>query len=339
MLYTSERNWGCRFLEISVFGYRAVILENEKIRTTFLLDKGSEIIEFNFKEKDADFIWRSPLGLSCLKKMEYAQADRQMLTDRYTGGWFECFPNVGGPCTYKGADLPHYGEVCYLPWEYSVLKDEPEEVALKCFLRTTKTPYLVEKVFSVKTGVPTLFIEEKVRNTGREDLHFQWGHHPNFGSNLIDGSCILEVPDCSVRVHYSAPGSRLAEGSTGEWPFMEGKNGEKVDLRKVQPPDSGVCEVYDLNDLKEGYTSVMNPTKGIGMRLDWDLGMFPHSVVWHVCNHDGGYPRYGDTYVLGFIPRNDKVWGLENSAGLGHCPIIKAGETKTTWMSISALAL
>ncbi|MGE5605821.1 MAG: hypothetical protein ACM3YE_09035 [Bacteroidota bacterium] len=103
MLYTSERNFGCRFLEIEVFSYRSLILENEKIRITLLLDKGTEIIEFNFKETDTDFIWRSPQGLSCLKKIQFAKKDEHILTDGYTGGWFECFPSLGEACVYKGA--------------------------------------------------------------------------------------------------------------------------------------------------------------------------------------------------------------------------------------------
>jgi hypothetical protein len=61
MLYTSERNYGCSFLEVSLLGIRTIILENEKIRITFLLDVGTEIIEFNHKETDTDFIQRSPL--------------------------------------------------------------------------------------------------------------------------------------------------------------------------------------------------------------------------------------------------------------------------------------
>lgn len=35
MLYTGERNYGCRFLEVSLFGLRTIILENGKLRVMF----------------------------------------------------------------------------------------------------------------------------------------------------------------------------------------------------------------------------------------------------------------------------------------------------------------
>ncbi len=337
MLYTSERNFGCRFLEIEIFSYRSIILENEKIRTTILLDKGTEIIEFNLKETDTDFIWRSPQGLSCLKKIQFAKKDEHILTDGYTGGWFECFPSLGEACVYKGAYIPHYGEVCYLPWEYTVLKDEPEEISIKCFVKTTKTPYTMEKTFMVKTGEPALYIEERITNTGGVDLHYQWGHHPNLGSNIIDGDSFIDMPSGEVQVHYSAPQSRFVENTEGIWPYLKGKDGVEIDLRRIQPANSGVNEVLNVRNLKEGWTSVFNPKKNLGFELSWDLNAFRHNSIWHVCNGDDSYPRYGNTYVLGFMPRNDTEWGLEKSANSGNCPIIKPGETKTAWLKAGVI--
>ena len=52
----------------------------------FLLDKETEIIEFNYKETDTDIIWKAPLGLSCLKKVQHAKKDEQLLT-----GYFSIF--------------------------------------------------------------------------------------------------------------------------------------------------------------------------------------------------------------------------------------------------------
>ena len=337
MLYSGERNYGCRFLEISIFDYRAIILENEKIRITFLLDKGTEIIEFNQKETDTDFMWRSPQGLSCLEKIKFAKKDEQILTDGYTGGWFECFPNVGEACSYKGAIIPHYGEVCYLPWEYTVLKDEPEEVSLKCFVKTTKTPFVVEKIFTVKTEIASLYIEEKITNTGQEDMAFQWGHHPNFGALFIDESCIIEIPQAEGIVAFSGEESRLIQGSKGKWPLFKDKNGNEIDASQVQKKFSGVCEEVDLFDLKEGRISIKNQKRKIGIELLWDIQSFKHVTVWNVANGDTGYPRYGNTYVLGFVVKNDNIRGLEKSFNAGQYPVIRKDETKSAWFTASAV--
>lgn len=334
MLYQSERNHGCRFTEYSLMGLRTVALENEKLRVSILIDKGTEIIEFNLKERDIDFVWRSPLGLSCLEKMKAAPKDTQMLTDWYTGGWFECFPNVGTPCTYKSALVPQYGELWYLPWEYAVIKDEPEEVILKFYVRTTKMPFRVEKEMSLRACDATLYIRETAENLSHMELNFQWGFHPNFGPNFIDESCVIYMPGSDVKAYYSSPRSRFEIGATGNWPFLADKNGSKVDLRKVLGEGAGTDECIEVNHLKKGITTITNMKKSVGMEITWDVRALPHNVIWHVTNGDEGYPRFGNTYVLGFLPRNDRVWGLEESVSAGTCPKILPGERKCMWFNM-----
>lgn len=319
-------------MEILLFGTKAIILENEKIRVLILVGKGTEIIEFNHKASDTDIIYRSPLGLSCIEKLKYAPQDEQILTAGYTGGWFEAFPNVGKACRYKGALIPEYGEVCYLPWEYVILKDDPSEVTLKCFVKTTKTPFLMEKVFTIKTEIPTLFLEESITNLGNEELEFQWGHHPNFGSNIIDDSCLIEISSGDLHVDYASPTSRFITSDQGTWPYLTDKNGNRVDLRKLMPKNTGINEVIEINNLKEGFTNIINTNKRLRIDIAWDLNAFPHNVIWQVCNGDFGYPRYGSTYVLGLLIRNDVNWTLEKSF---EAPSIKPGERKTAWLTTS----
>ena len=61
--YTHERNYGCRLTEYVYKGLKTITLENEIIRVTILIDKGTDIIEFLHKPTDTDFMWRSPLGV------------------------------------------------------------------------------------------------------------------------------------------------------------------------------------------------------------------------------------------------------------------------------------
>ena len=336
MLYSGERNYGCRFLEVALFELRTIILENEKIRVMFLLDKGTEIIEFNYKETDTDFIWRSPLGLSCLKKSQIYRKDEQYLTDNYTGGWFEAFPNLGDACTYKGANIPAYGEVCYLPWEYSVVRDDPGEVSLKCFVRTTKTPFLLEKTFTVKSNIPTLFINEKVTNLGLETTEFQWGHHPNFGSPFLDENCVIDLPEGYINVYAEIDTSRVKAGTKGRWPIVEGKNGKPVDFRKMLPKEAGIMDLLFLSGIKAGWAAVRNTVRGIGIGFSWDLNIFSNCVLWLVANGDNGYPRYGDTYVLCILPKSADIHTLSEGKKVGDITVIKKEETMSTWMTASA---
>ena len=54
--------------------------------------------------------------------------DENCFSDNYVGGWFEILPNLGGPCEFVGKHFTGHGEVCNLPWDYTVLKDSEEEI-------------------------------------------------------------------------------------------------------------------------------------------------------------------------------------------------------------------
>lgn len=337
MLYTGERNYGCRFLEVSLYGLRTIILENEKIRVVFILDKGTDIIEFVHKKTDTDFLWRSPQGLSCLKSTQHMRKDEQYLTDCYTGGWFEAFPNLGEACMYKAASLHFYGEVCYLPWEYNIIMNTPEEVSLHCFVRTVKTPFFLEKTLTVKSNVSTLFIDEKVTNLGNEALEFQWGHHPNFGSPFLDENCVIDLPEGKINSYSDIQVSRVGVGEKGSWPFIKGKDGFDIDFRQMLPKGAGKMDLISLSKLEAGYAGVLNTKKGVGIRLDWDINMFKNCILWMVANGDTGYPRYGDTYVLCILPKNSDIQPLSEGIKIGDATRIESKETISTWLSVSAL--
>ena len=61
--YRQQRNWGARILEYEHKGMRVVFLENEKLRVGVLVDKGTDVIEFNHKPTDTDFVWLAPGGV------------------------------------------------------------------------------------------------------------------------------------------------------------------------------------------------------------------------------------------------------------------------------------
>jgi hypothetical protein len=330
----SLRNHGCRYLSFDLHGCRTVILENDRVRTMILLDKGAEVVEFVHKSTDTDFLWRSPLGLGILRNQSTVRKDSQQLTDAYTGGWFECFPSTGQPCQALGADISFYGEVCYLPWEMDVVEDTALRVALKCSVRLVKTPFRLERTFRMEKGKAEMWIEERIVNLGREMVPYQWGHHPNFGAPFLSGTAVIRSPSCIVEARYDPVGYRHEIGSRGIWPWIKGKDGGPVDLSRVGSEGSGINEVVDLLDLSEGWFELLRPDLGLGLRLDWDLGMFPHSAIWHVCNGDTGYPRYGDTYVLGLVLRSDETWGLSDGIERGTVRTLAPGAEASTWLRI-----
>ncbi len=92
MLYTHERNFGCRCRELFYKGLRTIFLENEKIRVGILVDKGTDIFEFLYKPKDVNFMWKSYLGIKDTNFIPASYIKEGNFLDFYNGGWPELFP-------------------------------------------------------------------------------------------------------------------------------------------------------------------------------------------------------------------------------------------------------
>ena len=168
-------------------------------------------------------------------------APRSSFLDFYEGGWQELFPSIGDDCEYSGAPLGTHGEVCLLPWEYRIERDDPEEIGVRFRVRTVRTPYLLEKNLTLKSEDPTLYIEERVTNEGVENLQFMWGHHPAFGPLFLDESCQIEVPlPCSARTVPYELGEHwvLPKDKEFDWPKIKGLDDKIWDVSKVLPPES-----------------------------------------------------------------------------------------------------
>ena len=173
--YHHTRNYGCRYCEILYKGYRALVLENELIRATILLDKGSDIIELLYKPKDIDFMWRSPLELSGeIKHPATKELSGGSILDAYEGGWQELLPSISSPSNYKGMGLGFHGEVFSLPWSFEVLEDTPYLVVVRLRVRTRRAPLFVSKTITIRSQAAVLEFEESVRNEADESFQFMW---------------------------------------------------------------------------------------------------------------------------------------------------------------------
>jgi len=111
VLYTLERNFGCRLYEFIYKGLKTVFIENGKIRVGVIVDRGTDIFEFLYKSKDVDFMWRSFKGIKGSNFCPGSSLEEGNILDFYHGGWQELFPNAGDAGKYKGAYLPFHGEL------------------------------------------------------------------------------------------------------------------------------------------------------------------------------------------------------------------------------------
>lgn len=304
--YTHARNYKCRIREFLYHGLRTVTMENEQIKVSVLADKGSDIYEFIYKPKDTDFMWhsfngvRNPMAFTPTREMP----DGGFL-DYYEGGWQELFPNIGGACVYNGAQLGIHGEVCLAPWEYRIETDTPQEISVRFWIRTARSPYYLEKTLTIKEMDSTLYIDEKIINEGNTELEFMWGHHPAFGPMFLDDTCEIDLPS-GVRARTAdtdmgqyAPLPRNKEFS---WPSVTDETGKTWDVSKVPSIDEKLFFSFLIYDLPEGRYAIRNRGLGVGFQMTWDKERFPFMWIWAPYGGAGNYPWYGRNYNLAIEP-------------------------------------
>lgn len=337
----SLHNWGARVsLDTTYHNMRALVIENEQLRVTILLDKGTDIVEFLHKPTDTDFMWKSPIGWKSNQNfVQTTQNEISGFMDYFGGGWQECFPS-GGPYTkYKGTEIGLHGEVCTIPWEATIIKDTPEEVEVVCRVRTYRTPFFLEKTFRLKRNSGVLEMHEKITNEGEEDLPYMWGHHPAFGEAILDESCRVDIPAKKVETHTTvqdAQTSQFEPGVSGEWPHLQNNSGKTIDNSIIPPKSQKTHDLLFLSELKEGWFALTNQNKELGIGMSWDVDLFPYVWFWQVYGGGSGYPWYGRTYNIALEPwtsyPND---GVENAVKNGTARILAAKETVETSFSVT----
>ena len=327
-----SRNYGCRITDkITINGNRAVVMENQKLRLTFLVDRGMDCTEMLYKPDDIDFMWHSPVSIH--KRSEYISTTGDSLgnyLDHNSGGWQEILPNGGGQCFYKGACLGMHGEISNIPWECRILKDTEEEVALKAHITTLRSPFRLEKEISLKNGESAVTIREKITNLAEESMELMWGHHPTVGKPFLDESCQIHtngtigftMDEMDFETQRVKPGTRF------EWPVTD----DETDLSLIPGEKAGTADMLYVTGFPEkAWYRVYNENKGLGYGMSWDSSLFPYMWMWLVCRGAYGYPWYGRTYNLALEPWTSyPSAGLEKAVENGSAFRLQANEEKRT---------
>ena len=328
--YHHNRNYGCRQTEIVLKGYRALVLENEKLRATILLDKGSDVYELLYKPADIDFMWRSPLELDGYNRNPVTRElpDGSVL-DNYEGGWQELLPSISTPTNYKGMGLGFHGEAAFLSWECRVVEDTPLCVRVELSVRMRRSPLFVTKTVTIRSQSTALEFEEVLTNTGDEDFQFMWGHHPAVGHPFLDESCVIDIPEGAVGQVYQVDfsgNSPFEPGQEFAWPFAKARSGETIDLSHVMAPEKKIAFNTYIKNLKEGWYGITNLKKGIGFGMQWDVAVFKYLLLWSVYRGFYGFPWYGRTYNIALEPYSAIPDSLDEVIKLGRALRLPPGQ-------------
>ena len=304
-MFFGDRKTGCRFYEFVFYGFRSLLIENNRIRVVLLLDKGTDIISFVDKKTDTDFVWTNPMGFSCLEKIRKGNMDADCFSDNYVGGWFEVLPNFGSPCDFAGKHFTGHGEVCNLPWDYNVIKDSEDEIELMFITRLSKYPFEIRKYLTMEKDSPSLNFREEVINLGAVPIEYTWALHPNIGKPFLNEDCVISLPFAEKEI-------------------------------SVLKEESMINEILSFDDVKSGKASIKNIKTGVGIAFEWDMNIFRHCKVWRYFAHSTGHHHHSGGYVACIIPCSSKTMGIDKAAEKGETLSIKGYEKIEVRYSVKA---
>jgi hypothetical protein len=342
-----RRNWGCRLHETTVQGIEAVVLENRSLRLTVLTGKGTDLVECLYKPLDLDFVWLTADGIRDPADVAGGAADDvAAFIDHYEGGWQEVFPNGGAPASLQGAALAQHGEVAGLPWDWEIVSDRAEAVALRCTVRARRLPFRLAKTIRLAGDGPVLEIESTSTNESGVTLPAMWGAHVALGRPFLRPGSRIRLPRGLTVLPHPVPidplGRRRFPGEPSAWrqPRPASTTGAGPDLAVLPEPGAPSEIVYLTGFAGEGWYEVHEPRAGAAFRLDWDAATWPYLWFWQEYGATTGYPWWGRHYNIGLEPFSS--WptnGLAEAEANGSALRFAPGEQRSTRLRASIVDL
>ena len=316
-------------------GWRAVVLENERVRIALLPDKGAEVYELVDIASGVDALFKTPWGLQPPGSTPRDGSEGTEFLNNYGGGWQELFPSAGDACTYRGHEVPFHGEVAERPWVVQITSESDEEVAAEFSIRCEALPVSLRRTIRLRYGSPVVAVEETAFNHSTQDVQLVWGHHCVLGPPFIEGGCILDIPARQI-VTLPEPWeatARLLPGQDSPWPMAKDRSGDTVDLREVPGPQAASHDDVYVTGLQEGRWSVHNPRLDLSFTMRFDHKLFPWIVSWQAYGGAVAMPLAG-SYALGVEPWSSRL-NLEQAVELGTALELAGGSELATTLTVS----
>ncbi len=334
-----QRNWGTRVHEIALFGLDAIVLENELLCVTVLAGKGTDVVEFNFKPRDLDFVTLTPGGIrNPLAALPSTSDPLASFLDVYPGGWQEILPNAGAPSTAYGAHFDQHAEVSAVPWDVALVEDTEAAVCVRFSVRLQKLPLVLVKELRLNAGEATLHVSETLTNECDLPVQVMWGQHIAFGKPFLVPGATIRLPGRVEIIPHPeaiAPGGRRVSDRRGAiWPMARGASLKSLDLSVVPAPGAPSDIVY-LTGFTDGWYEITRPTDGTGLRVEWDTGTFPCLWYWQEFGATTGYPWYGRAWMVGLEPMSSyPTNGLAEAIANGTALSLAPRASRQTWYRV-----
>lgn len=276
-------------------GVRGLVLRNDQLEVTVLVDKGADIYSLVHRATGLDVLFKTPWGLRAPRLWPVPSTSMGRWLEAYPGGWQLLLPNGGDECTEQGATWGFHGEAALARWQ--VVDQSGAGATLETTLFTA--PLHVQRELVLDGAV--LRLREQVTNLSGAAVEVMWSHHPAFGAPFLDDSCVVNVGCRTVVADDRAPGTVLSPGSRHDWPLV-GTSSGTLDLSRVPGPGQKREVFAYLLDFYSGYFAITNRRLGIGVGLRWPLEVFDKAWFWQEICSSQGWPWFGRAYVMAVEP-------------------------------------
>ncbi len=247
-------------------GLKVVRIENEFIRVDVLPELGGKIYNFVHRPSDRNLLWHNP-HIPPARQHFGASFDNV-----WSGGWDEIIPNDPPTPTSDSEVLPDHGEVWSQPTEWKIIRKNDSGATVRFVNYGRVLPTVFEKTISLESNQSFLTVRYSYVNRGPRPIDFLWTIHPAL---RVSTGTWLDVP-ASHGIVDPWRTDRFEAGSEYEWPYAVDREKQKVDLRKVPPPDSNVADFHYLPDISEGWYAVTDAEARVGFGLVFPTRVFPH---------------------------------------------------------------
>jgi hypothetical protein len=270
-----------------------IVLESAALRVTVDPLVGGAITAILHKPSGASVLGTVPWTPRPGPAETRAAPDENAWLPYYSGGWPILFPNGGDACTFDGMFHGFHGEASLARWEA-----EQSAAGLRLRYRFETVPVAMERELRVEGEALT--IRERIAMQGDRPVSVMWGHHPTFGSDLLDGPFEIGTTACRVRVddRFDQKLNPLRPGATGDWPNAPGKAGD-YDLGRPQAPMAAMAY---LTDFATPSAWIRRLDDTIAAILSWDGAAFPYAWLWCELGGTQDAPWNGKARLIGIEP-------------------------------------
>jgi hypothetical protein len=305
-----------------------LILENGALRVVVDPTTGGAITAIEHKATGASVLGTVPWTPRKGPAETHAAPEENAWLPYYTGGWPILFPNGGDACTFDGVFHGFHGEASLASWEAG-----QSSGCLRLRHRFATAPVEMERELAVEGEALT--IRERITMQGDNPVSVMWGHHPTFGSDLLDGP--FEIGTRARRVviddRFDPPLNPLQPGANEAWPSVPGKTGS-YDLSRPHAPMTAMAY---LTDFATHSAWIRRLDNAIAAVLTWDGAVFPYAWLWCELGGTPDAPWNGQARLIGIEPNT--TWpgnGLLDTHRRG-APLLRLhpGERVDTWVRLT----